>query len=80
MLAFNLWTFTYVRRLTKSRREVTEINRNYALLTGQILFLTVVGLADNVSDVSCIIITVITHYAWMVTFCWTGKLKYIIHL
>ena len=45
-------------------------NRNVCLFLGQILFLTVVGIIDFVSEAGCIAITYISHYVWLSAFCW----------
>lgn len=72
----NSLTFSLcICRQTSNVRQVVELNRDYCLLIGQVLFLTVVGLKDHFDSISCIIITFLTHFVWMLVFTWTGKTR-----
>ena len=51
-----------------------QLNRNYCLFTGQLFFLTVVGVRDRVDELTCTIITFMSHYTWMAVFAWTGEI------
>ena len=53
-------------------REVVDLNRNYLMIAGQGLFLTVVGMNDRFDVTTCIVITMITHFVWISVFVWTG--------
>ena len=62
----------FLHRQTNSQRNMVELHRNYCLLIGQCLFLSVVGLKDNIDEISCTIVTFLAHLAWMSVFAWTG--------
>eukprot|EP00095_Tigriopus_kingsejongensis_P010627 maker-scaffold1028_size131186-snap-gene-0.43 protein:Tk10627 transcript:maker-scaffold1028_size131186-snap-gene-0.43-mRNA-1 annotation:"CIRL" len=64
--------FLHWFRQTSNVRQVVELNRNYCLFIGQALFLTIVGMKDHFDVTSCIIITCLTHLAWMLVFAWTA--------
>ena len=52
---------------------MVELHRNYCLLIGQCMFLSVVGLKDNIDEISCTIVTFLAHLVWMSVFAWTGN-------
>ena len=54
-------------------REVVDLNRNYLMIAGQGLFLTVVGMNDRFDVTTCIVITMVTHFVWISVFVWTGE-------
>eukprot|EP00094_Tigriopus_californicus_P003179 TCALIF_03060-PA protein Name:"Similar to LPHN3 Latrophilin-3 (Homo sapiens)" AED:0.38 eAED:0.40 QI:0/0.16/0/0.57/0.83/0.71/7/0/1072 len=64
--------FLHWFKQTSNVRQVVELNRDYCLLVGQVLFLTIVGLKDYFDSVSCMIITFLTHFVWILVFTWTA--------
>ncbi len=54
------------------RRQMVEMNRNYCILIGQLLFLTVVGARDRLEALPCAIITSLAHFVWLAAFAWIG--------
>ena len=53
-----------------------ELNRNYCMLLGQLLFLSVVGSEDRLSEGACAAVAAVTHFIWLAAFAWTGKYRH----
>ncbi len=53
---------------------MVEMNRNYCILIGQLLFLTVVGARDRLEALPCAIITSLAHFVWLAAFAWIGTM------
>ena len=64
---------SFPHRQTNTQRNIVELHRNYCILIGQCMFLSVVGLKDNLDEISCTIVTFLAHFVWMSAFAWTGK-------
>ena len=68
-------TFKWHRNSPEMRAKkyhVIKANRNACLFLGQVLFLTVVGIINSVTENGCIAITFVTHYIWVAAFSWMG--------
>ena len=65
------------RKQPTKTRKIVELNRNYALIIGLVLF---VFLADQFeTDTSlCYVLAFATHFTWLVVFAWTCKYIYVI--
>ena len=61
------------KNLNEERR-TAETNRNLSLAAAQIAWMALVGQADAVPTSVCQAFGAVTHYAWLLTFTWTGKI------
>ena len=61
-------------RPTDTLRHTVEVNRNYCLIFGYILFIFVTDQTFVVEDNQlCTFTTFATHFTWIAFFTWTGK-------